>query len=303
MSNITVDFTTYQSDTTGGPYNSLDTVTLADTSTVLDALSDGDIDGLAANNVDVISVTDGPLRWNVDQFSHLTRAPVTIDPATIAIPADTGATIDALSTVQIDAMAAAGLDVLDATDDAVTLNVAQFTQLVTDNIALAADDTVTISDTASNLAGLSFSPLAAANVDLLDSTGAYTTLTAAELAALGTVAFTSASAVTLTDAGANIAAVSDFSTFSAHGVDILDASDDTLTISEAQFQALGTTTLTGSDTVTISDTGSNIVGGPNYGALAPAGVDSSTPLRQSTSRSTTSPISGSSSSRPAARSR
>ena len=72
---------------------------------------------------------------------------------------------------------------------------------------------------------------------------------------------------------AAIAAVSNFSIFSAHGVDVLHASDNALTIREAQYQALATTTLTGADTVTISDTGANIQGGASYSTLGAAGID------------------------------
>ncbi len=304
-----------------------DDVTLADIGANLETLSSTDIGNLGANGIDHIDATDNVLTISLADFNAL--GSVTLTQSDVVTLADTGATISGFTTTEIDTLATGGIDVFDATDDAISFTVAQYNETVTDSIALTSGDTVTladtggtlslltateinalvnvdaidatdntliiavdqfdafvgkgitlasgdavtISDTATNLATLDFSTLAAANVDQLDSTTAFTTLTVANLTALGTVFFSAASAVTLTDTGANIAGVSDFSVFSAHGVDKLDASDNTLTISEAQYQALGTTTLTGSDTVTISDTAANIIGGPNYGTLAAAGVD------------------------------
>ncbi|HEY1630267.1 MAG TPA: calcium-binding protein [Rhizomicrobium sp.] len=304
-----------------------DDVTLADSSTNLETLTTTDYGNLGANGIDHIDATDDVLTISLAEFNAL--GSVTLTAGDVVTLADTGATISGFTTTQIDTLATGGIDVFDATDDAISFTVAQYSETVTDNIsltaadtvtlvdtggtlsllsaaaiselvnvdavdatdntlviavdqfdafvgnniALASDDAVTISDTAANLATLDFSTLAAANVDQLNATTAFATLTVANLTALGTVIFSGASAVTLTDTGANIAGVSDFSTFAAHGVDTLDASDDTLTISEAQFQALSTTTLTGADSVTISDTAANIVGGPNYGTLAAAGID------------------------------
>ncbi|HTQ15239.1 MAG TPA: hypothetical protein VMH86_15310 [Rhizomicrobium sp.] len=248
-----------------------DIVTLADTGAAISALTTGDIDTLGAGGIDIFDATDNAISFTVAQYNETVIQDIALTAADTVTLADTGANLAALTATDIGNLV--NVDAFDATDDTLTLSVDQFNAVEGASIALAAGDTVTLSDTAANLATLDFSTLAAANVDQLDATTAYTTLTVAQLTALGAVVFTGASAVTLTDTGADIAAVSDFSTFAAHGVDVLDASDDTLTISEAQFQALGTTTLTGADTVTISDTAANIVVGPNYGTLAAAGVD------------------------------
>ena len=139
-------------------------------------------------------------------------------------------------------------------------------------VTLTAGDSVTISDTAANLATLNFSTLAGKNVDHLNATTPYTTLTVAQLTALGVVDFTAASSVTLSDTGANIAGVANFATFASHGIDVLDASDNALTISTTQFGALGTTTLTAGDTVTLADTGASLAA-LNFSTLASKGID------------------------------
>ncbi len=248
-----------------------DTVTLADTGAAISSLGATDIDALATGGVDILDATDDAIAFTVAQYNETIADNIALTPTDTVTLADSGANLAGLTAADINSLV--NVDAFDATDDVLTIGVDQFQALEGKNITLAAGDTVTVSDTAANIATLGFADLASAHVDFLDSTTAYTTLTVSDLAALGTVAFTAASAVTLTDTGANIASVSDFSTFAAHGVDTLDASDDVLTISEAQFQALGTTTLTGADTVTISDTAANIVGGPNYATLAAAGID------------------------------
>ncbi len=47
--------------------------------------------------------------------------------------------------------------------------------------------------------------------------------------------------------------------WSANGIDIIDATDNVLSLTVAQYQALGTVTLTAADVrVTLADTGANI---------------------------------------------
>ncbi len=54
------------------------------------------------------------------------------------------------------------------------------------------------------------------------------------------------------------------------GIDIIDATDNVLSLTVAQEQALGTVTLTGADIVTLADTGANIAAltAAQIGALA-----------------------------------
>ena len=47
-----------------------DNVTVADDSSILDTLTASQIDGLATNNVDTISATDGVLSWTADQYEQ-----------------------------------------------------------------------------------------------------------------------------------------------------------------------------------------------------------------------------------------
>ncbi len=74
---------------------------------------------------------------------------------------------------------------------------------------------------------------------------------------LGSVTLTAADAVTLADTGGHIAALTatQFGQLHTEGVDVIDSTSNALSLSLAQYQALGTTTLTQTDTIVLKDTG------------------------------------------------
>ena len=279
MSDITVDFAQYTTDTTlNGAYNAGDNVTLADDSSILDGLTDAQIDSLATNNVDTISATDGVLSWTADQYAHLIIGPVAIEPDTFAIMADTGADISALTATQIGEIAAKGVAVIDPTDSMLTFSVDQFDALGAMSVDASTD--FTIADTGAHLAGMSAGAIAALGslgVDHLDATDDVLSLNLAQYQALGTVTLTAGDDVTLADTSAHLQTLtaSDFGNLGSNGIDHIDATDDVLTISLADFNALGSVTLTQSDVVTLADTGATISGFStgNIDTLAAGGID------------------------------
>src|SRR5262249_28312928 len=68
---------------------------------------------------------------------------------------------------------------------------------------------------------------------------------------------------------------SDISKLKAHGVDTINASDDAISFSVAQMNALSGVTLTGADTITLSDTQSNLqaLSGSQYLTMFNRGTD------------------------------
>jgi hypothetical protein len=72
--------------------------------------------------------------------------------------------------------------------------------------------------------------------------------------------YSSSDTVTLADTGANIAALSAvaFGNLAANGIDKINATDNVLSLSVAQYQALGVVTLAAGDVITLADTGANI---------------------------------------------
>jgi len=108
----------------------------------------------------------------------------------------------------------------------------------------AANDTVGLVDTSANIQSLSaaqISGLSGFNVDYIDATNNTLSLTVAQYLALGSVALTAADSVTLVGTGADFAVLSpsQISAFAAANVDFVDATDNNLIFSAAQFKALG----------------------------------------------------------------
>src|SRR5262249_52420655 len=154
MSTITVSFAQYLSDTgTNGAYNAGDTVTISDTSTVLNGLTTAQIDALGTNNVDFLSATDSVISWNASQMTHLLATTVAFASANTVTIADTGANIAALTSAQLGQLSAHGVDRIDASDNAISFSIAQMNALGTG--VLTGADVITLTDTQSNLQALS----------------------------------------------------------------------------------------------------------------------------------------------------
>ena len=114
--------------------------------------------------------------------------------------ADSGAALAALTAGEVAALAVRGIDRIDATDDVLTLSVAQYGALGT--VALASADTVVLADSGATLAGLSVAGIAALSakgVDRIDATDDSLSLSVGQYEALGRVTLASADAVTLAD--------------------------------------------------------------------------------------------------------
>lgn len=254
-----------------------DMVTLADTGAAIAALTAGQFAALAGKNVDIIDANDNTLSLTAAQFTSLGTVTLTLSDAVTL--ADTGTAISALSSTVWGTFASKGIDTIDATNDVLSLNVAQYTALGT--TTLTNGDTVTLLDTGANLGTLTATDignLAGKGVDIIDATDNMLSLTVAKFNALGTVNLRAADTVTLADTGANIAALSvaQFNAMHSKGIDGIDATDNAITLSIAQVQGItGLLTIASGDVVTVADTEANIesLTGSQLAALANANVD------------------------------
>ncbi len=251
-------------------------VTMADTGANLAALTPAAFAQLAARGIDRIDATDGLLSLSVAELQAL--GSVALTAADQVVLYDAGARIQALTPAQITQMGAMGVDAIDASNGKLTLSVAQYNAL--GKIALTAADAVILADTGANLAALTpaaFAQLAARGIDRIDATDGLLSLSVAELQALGSVALTAADQVVLLDAGARIQALSlaQITQMGAMGVDAIDASNGKLTLSVAQYNALGKIALTATDAVTLADTGGNLAAltPAAFAQLAARGID------------------------------
>ena len=126
-------------------------------------------------------------------------------------------------------------------------------------VALTQADNVTLAGSGANLATLTpaeIATLAGSGVDRIDATNNALSLSVAGWRALGAVALTPADLVTIADIGANLAGLSsaEIGTLAGSGIDRLDATDNALSLTLAQYSALGTVATASTDVIAIAGT-------------------------------------------------
>jgi Ca2+-binding RTX toxin-like protein len=190
-----------------------DVVTVADTVAALSELTPDDVALLASFGVDGLAVTEGEaMAISPGVAAQLSAiADFTITGATVALNGS-GAEIAAIGTDDIAALAHLGVTVMNASDEAVTLDLAQAQAYLAGGITFATDNAVTLSLSLAEAATLDASDaLDAAGVDVIAidaSPSEIKALSVQEIAALG---------------GA--------------GVDVIDLDPDRVALSAAQVAA------------------------------------------------------------------
>jgi Ca2+-binding RTX toxin-like protein len=142
-----------------------------------------------------------------------------------------------------------------------TLNVRQYLALT--SIILDPDDTVILADMGDNLATLTvgqLTGLSSAGIDRINATDDILRLTVEQLLSLGAVLLAPADTIALADSGVNISGLTEDQIFSLArtGIDTIDATDDQLRMTLAQFRSLGGVALTAADLVSIGDSAMNV---------------------------------------------
>ena len=210
------------------------------------------------------TVTENPtthiLEFSGSATGAITMAMVDATHATFTRNGNTTASIDLTTVVGID-----------LPTNAITIDsaIADKLRSIGTGIKFAADDAITLADTGANLAALTFanyktSVLGGASVTL-DATDNTVSLTKAQADSLSTsgLKFAGTDAITLTDTGANLAALTfaNYKTSVLGGASvILDASDNTVSLTKAQADSLTTSGLkfAANDVVTLADAGANL---------------------------------------------
>ncbi|WP_305777709.1 hypothetical protein [Microvirga sp. KLBC 81] len=229
-----------------------DVTTIIDSAAAFEGLSPEQIAKFAQKGIDSIQVTgDGRLSLTVDQFNALGSVGLTTT-NTVTL-ADTAAKLQALSPAGILRLNDKFIDVIDSTENTLSLSVEQAVTLLPTQIRLSADDVVTLADTAANLQGLTpelIAQLAGKGIDKVDATGNVLALTVAQAAALAGANITVAAddVVTLADTSANLQTLSgtQITQLAAKGIDLIDVTnqdsqDNRLNLSIAQAIALANT--------------------------------------------------------------
>ncbi|HZH51599.1 MAG TPA: calcium-binding protein [Microvirga sp.] len=276
MANVTV--AEYRAARAAGTPFPDDVNTLVDTGENISGLSQEEVSDLAGLNVDSIDATNDALILSIDQFVSL--GTVTLTQADVVTFRDTGADLATGSPGQISALAGAGIDIMEASDGALTFTLDQFLALgaVVFSQATVATVTATSADFASGTPA-QVAELATKNVDFIDATDDVLTYSLEQLNALGTVSFVAGDLVTVTGTGAQFGALTpgEIAAIGAKNVDVLDASDNAVTLTAAQAAALttGGTGFAADDAVTLADAGAALSGltPGQIAALSGKGVD------------------------------
>jgi hypothetical protein len=228
------------------------TVTVKDSPANFAALTGADIADMAVQGVDYLASSSGSFVLTVEQYENLGSLTIT---GTVKI-VDTAAHIEGMTTGALALLAGKNIKILQYSDVPLTLTVAQYNNL--GGVLLPTDHSTTLEDDGATISALSPAGLYANGVSRLASTDPVTLL-AAQAIALGRVTV-DAPSVTLADTAAHITGLSNkqLGALAASGFDAVDANDVNLTLTAAQFRALGTVALTDSDNVTIKDSWANI---------------------------------------------
>ncbi|WP_414472361.1 calcium-binding protein [Microvirga sp. M2] len=249
------------------------TVTVNATEDGIAALSTQDIAAMDDRAVDYLGAS-GSLA--VDLVLRVEQAGALADTLFLAANADdtvtvrdTAAHLATLSAQQITSLDAKNVDLLDllASEEALALSAAQVAALAaTARLAVSQTGTTTLADTGANitnaLAALTAEQvgmLSAKGIDAIDATGAGAIgLSLAKLNGLGWVTLAADDIITLRDTGAAFSALTaaQIAALSGRRVDALDAVDNRVAWSLAQFKALGGLRLAADDSFDIRGTAS-----------------------------------------------
>jgi Ca2+-binding RTX toxin-like protein len=168
--------------------------------------------------------------------------------------ADTGANIASLTQANLFNMAANNVDVLDATDNLIVYNTLQDIGLA--EMVFAPNDTVILRDTNEELTTgtvAQVAGLARKNVDFVDvvDNGNVVTFSVAHFNALQ-VPLSPGDTMVLTDNGINLSTLTpaQLSSLAGRGVTGLNATNNAVSLTEAQLAALGSVSLAPGDVVT-----------------------------------------------------
>jgi len=239
-------------------------VVLADTAASLQTINTQQIADLAAKGVQKFDVTDANLTLSVQQAAALAATPISFMAGdTITITGSEAQFADLLNAPEIAALAAKGVSLFDSTDDAMTLNLAEFNAL--GQISLSSNDLNIVVESRAVLEALSVQELAkfaTKGIDFIRTWESDVAFTVAQFKALGATGVLGTDTLTLKDTGANLStlSVTEIIALAGQGVDKLNATDNQLKLSVEQLLNLGPVTLSADDNVIVTDLASNIKG-------------------------------------------
>ncbi|MBB3018326.1 Ca2+-binding RTX toxin-like protein [Microvirga lupini] len=228
-------------------FDAADTVTVSDSSFKLGLMffSAPEIMTLSNKGVDFIGSNSGtpfPLKIGAAQAKALANSNISLMPDSFVLLSDDGSDLSQLTAAQFAKLSATSLIVLDAVDDVLTLSFDQYKVLP---------------DTGPYPPGMSlFYPNDKVTLEL--SVSDLLSLTDAQRASMTA---NGVDALTLKDTGQALATLTadQITALSSKGANLIDATDNKLSLSLAQYNALGSVKLSGDDVVTIAADGDAVL--------------------------------------------
>jgi len=209
---------------------------------------------LANTKVDTINSSDDGIAINLTAAQAIVTANtaklVAGDQITVA---DTSANINTNLT---GLLANTKIDTIDSSDNTVAINLSVAQAIVTTNIdKLVVGDQITVSGTSSEINDNLTALLAETKVDSINSSddGVAIELVASQVTTASFAKLDAGDTIVVTDSGSNLAGKLTDLVTNAAKVDLIEASDDELTLTAAQASALGNK-LSAGDVVTITNT-------------------------------------------------
>ncbi len=212
---------------------------------------------LLAAGIDVLTAADGSLSVGSEQLEAIRNGGLAFDTADSITMQIAGASEGVAISNLVGSFSAPGtagydydIDILDALDNTLTITDAQASALVGESLVFAADDTVTVNATVGSAVGTqlqtSLHGLQQLGVDIVGITGA--TSGVVDIQAGGTVDFGNLPQVNtpsgvlagleLSDAAVGGLSGGDMAALAGRGFDVLSASDNNLTLTSAQVDAI-----------------------------------------------------------------
>lgn len=231
-------------------------VTIVDSGANLATLTGHELNVLGDKRVNVMDATDDALELTISQYTFDFESDafgVGLAPGDVVTVRDTGANFQLLWPWGWN-FTSPYIDKLDVTDNVLRIGDAQAWYLADSNISFAAEDQITVEGDVASFSAVQIASLGDRGVDYFDASGDFALNADQANAIAGSgIGFVGAAEVTVADTGAALFSLSAtaIARLADRGVDAIDATDNALTFTVAQFQALGPIVLSGDDVVTL----------------------------------------------------
>lgn len=268
----------------GVSVDATDRIVLRDTEENIEEIRLADVGPIAAKGVKLIDSISDNLNISDRFAAGILQTQISFDVGDLVILNHNTKLGGDLTPQQVEKFSAKGVDLIDfvSFNQGITntISIEMAETLLGSDIRYHHDDLISLLDVGAKISGLSTSSLAglkSEGIDSIDAEDDQLVLTLKQFKALDSTELSTDDLVTLKLDAPDVAGLSEsqVAQLAGKGIDLLDAEDNKLILSVGQYSVLGTTKLSASDTVILSDNGLNLekLSAAQISALTAAGVD------------------------------